>query len=143
MKSPDSFVLDVLSSILSDGESSRLHQALVYEQQIALSANTSFQTRLDPTLFEIYVEMKPGRTAAEGEKAVDQVLAKLEAEGPTARELEKAKNQLEANFVRQLKTNNGVVQTIGFYEHVHGDYRRMFETVPKYRAVTQDADLFA
>jgi len=136
VKSPDSFVLDVLSSILSDGESSRLHQALVYEQQIALSANTSFQTRLDPTLFEIYVEMKPGRAALEGEKAVDQVLAKLEAEGPTPRELEKAKNQLEANFVRQLKTNNEVGQTIGFYEHVYGDFRRMFETVPKYRSVT-------
>ena len=136
VKSPDGLVLDVLSSILSEGESSRLHQALVYEQQIALSASTTFQTRLDPGLFEVYVEMKPGKSGAEGEKAVDDVLARLIAEGPTARELDKAKHQLEANFIRQLKTNNGVGQTIGFYEHVYGDYRELFRTLPRYRAVT-------
>ena len=136
VKSPDIYALDVLSSILSDGESSRLHQALVYEKQIALSANTSFQTRLDPTLFEVYVEMKPGKTAAEGEKAVDDELARMVAEGPTARELDKAKNLLEAHFVRQLRTNNGVGQELGYYELVYGDYRKMFETVPTYRAVT-------
>jgi predicted Zn-dependent peptidase len=134
--SPDIYVLDVLSSILSDGESSRLHQALVYEKQIALSAGTSFQTRIDPALFEVYVEMKPGRTAAEGEKAVDEVFRRLVADGPTPRELDKAKNQLEAHFVRQLRTNNGVGQAIGYYEHVFGDYRRLFEAVPTYRAVT-------
>ena len=132
----DGPALDVVASILSDGESSRLHQALVYEKQIALSAGASFQTRLDPTLFEIFVEMKPGKTAAEGRKAVDEVLTKLIATGPTARELEKAKNQLEANFVRQLKTNNGAGQTLAFYEHIYGDYRKMFEILPRYRAVT-------
>ena len=136
VKSPDIYPTDVVSSILSDGESSRLHQALVYEKQIALGASTSFQTRLDPALFEIYVEMKPGKTAAEGEQAVDAVLQRLISEGPTARELDKAKNLLEAHFVRQLRTNNGVGQTIGYYEHVFGDYRKMFETVPRYRAVT-------
>ncbi|HEY6867529.1 MAG TPA: pitrilysin family protein [Candidatus Eisenbacteria bacterium] len=134
--SPDIYALDVVSSILSDGESSRLHRALVYEQQIALAAGSSFQTRLDPTLFEVSVEMKPGKTAAEGEKAVDQVLRRMIDEGPTPRELEKAKNQLEAHFVRQLRTNNGVGEELGYYERVFGDYRRMFETVPRYRAVT-------
>ena len=136
VKSADVYVLDVLSSILSDGESSRLHQALVYEKQIALSANTSFQTRLDPALFEVFIEMKPGKTALEGEQAVDEVLQRMVAEGPTARELDKAKNLLEAHFVRQLQTNNGVGQTLGYYEHVFGDYKRMFETVPTYRAVS-------
>ena len=47
-----------------------------------------------------------------------------------------AKHQLEANFIRQLKTNNGVGQTIGFNEHVYGDFREMFRTLPRYRAVT-------
>ena len=134
--SPDGYVIDVLSSILSDGESSRLHQALVYEKQIALAAGTAFQTHLNPTLFEVSVEMKPGHTAAEGEQAVDAVLARLVAEGPTARELEKAKNQLEAHFVRDFRTNNGVGQALGYYEHIYGDYRKLFDTVPRYRAVT-------
>jgi predicted Zn-dependent peptidase len=138
VKSPDMYVLDVISSILADGESSRLHQALVYQQQIALGASTSFQTRLDPTLFEFFVEMKPGKTAAEGEKAVDLVLEKFIKEGPTPRELQKAKNLLEASFIKGLKTNNGVGQQLGYFEHIFGDYRAMFKTLDRYRAVTAE-----
>ncbi len=134
--SDDVYVLDVVSSILADGESSRLHQALVYEKQIALDVSTSFQTRLEPGLFECSVQMKPGKSEREGERAVDSVLAAFVANGPTERELEKAKNQLEAGFVRQLKTNNGVGQELAYYEHVFGDYRKMFGTIDRYRVVT-------
>ena len=136
--SEDIYVLDVLSSILSDGESSRLHQALVYRQQIALNASTFFRSRLAPTLFEFYVEMKPGKTASEGQAALDAVIDTLMRQGPTARELQKAKNLLEAAFVKSLKTNNGVGEQLGFYEHVFGDYNAMFRTVDRYRAVTAE-----
>jgi zinc protease len=136
--SEDVAVLDVLSSILSDGESSRLHQALVYRQQIALDASTFYRTRLDPTLFEIYIEMKPGKTAAEGEASLDAVLDTLVKQGPTPRELEKAKNLLEAAFVKSLKTNNGVGEQLGFHEHVFGDYGAMFKAIDRYRAVTAE-----
>ncbi len=135
---PDVFVLDVISAILSGGESSRLHQALVYERQIALEASTSFFAQLQPGLFECQVQMKPGLPARDGEAALDSVLRAFVAEGPTPRELQKAKNLLEANFIKQLTTNNGVGQTLGYYEHVFGDYRRMFEAVDRYRAVTAE-----
>ncbi|MEK7331255.1 MAG: pitrilysin family protein [Candidatus Eisenbacteria bacterium] len=136
VQSDDIYVLDVLSSILADGESSRLHQALVYRQQIALGASSFFRTRLDPTLFEFYVEMKPGKTAAEGEAALDAVIDTLAKNGPTERELQKAKNLLEAGFVKSLKTNNGVGEQLGFYEHIFGDYNAIFRTIDRYRAVT-------
>jgi predicted Zn-dependent peptidase len=136
--SDDIYVLDVLSSILSDGESSRLHQALVYQQQIALSASAFFRTRLDPTLVEFYVEMKPGKSAADGEAALDAVIDTLAKNGPTERELQKARNLLEAGFVKSLKTNNGVGEQLGFYEHVFGDYHAMFRTIDRYRAVTAE-----
>jgi zinc protease len=135
-KNDEVYVLEVLSALLSEGESSRLHQALVYEKQMALEAGTFFRARLEPTLFEFFVEMKPGRSAMEGEKALDEVIARLVQEGPTERELQKAKNLLEAGFVRSLKTNNGVGEQLGFFEHVHGDYRAMFRSVERYRAVT-------
>ena len=136
--SDDVYALDVISSILSDGESSRLHRALVYERQIALDVSTSFQTRLDPGLFECAVEMRPGLPERSGEAAVDSVLRDFIASGPTPRELEKAKNLLEAGFVRGLKTNNGVGQQLAYYEHVFGDYRKMFGAVDRYRAVTAE-----
>ena len=124
--SDDIWALDVVANVLSGGESSRLHQALVYEQQIALSANASFRAGLEPGLFEFYVEMKPGKTAAEGEKALNAEIERLATEGPTERELQKARNQAESGFISALKTNNGAGQTLGFFEHVHGDYHKMF-----------------
>jgi predicted Zn-dependent peptidase len=137
-KSDDAHVLEVLQSILAEGESSRLHQALIYEQQVALDAGAFYRYRLDPTLFEFYVEMRPGKTATEGEKALDQVIERFVREGPTERELTKAKNLLEAAFVRSLKTNNGVGEQIGFHEHLFGDYRQMFKSIDRYRTVTAD-----
>jgi predicted Zn-dependent peptidase len=136
--SPDVPVLDVLSSILGDGESSRLHQALVYRKQIALDTSTFFRTRVDSTLFEIYLEMKPGKSAAEGEAALYAELDTLARQGPTPRELEKAKNLLEADFVKSLKTNNGVGEQLAFYEHLFGDHTAMFKTLERYRAVSAE-----
>src|SRR5262245_26607074 len=135
-KSADNWVLDILSSILGDGESSRLYQALVYDKQIALDSSTFFRSRIDPTLFELAVEMKPGKAARDGEAALDDVLSRLVKEGPTARELEKAKNLLEADLVKSLKTNNGAGEQLGFYEHVFGDYRTMYDAIERYRKVT-------
>jgi predicted Zn-dependent peptidase len=136
VKSDDIYVLDMLSSILSDGESSRLHQALVYEKQIALGVSAFFRTRLDPTLFEFYVEMKPGKSETEGEAALNETIERLIKDGPSERELQKARNLLEAGFIKSLKTNNGVGEQLGFYEHVFGDYGAMFKTIDRYRAVS-------
>jgi zinc protease len=132
----DAVVLDVLSRILSRGDASRLQQALVHENPIALDVSTYFQNRIDAGLFELYLELKPEKTAAEGEKAIDAVLKQLIESGPTAAELERAKNQLEAGFVRGLKTNNGIGEQIGYFEHVYGDHRRMFDVLKRWRAVT-------
>jgi len=134
--SDDIWTLDILSNILSGGESSRLHQALVYEQQIALSAGSSFRAGLEPGLFELYAEMKPGHTAEEGEKSLYAEIQRLASDGPSERELQKARNQAEAGFITALKTNNGAGQTLGYYEHIFGDYKRMFTAIDRYRAVT-------
>ncbi|TMQ69194.1 MAG: insulinase family protein [Candidatus Eisenbacteria bacterium] len=134
--SDDAWVLDILDSILGDGESSRLHRALIYDQGLALEAGSFFRSRLASTLFEFFVEMKPGKSAREGEAALDQVVDRLVKDGPTERELEKAKNLLEAGLVKSLKTNNGAGEELGFYEHVFGDYRTLYRTVDRYRRIS-------
>jgi len=136
VKSDDIWTLDILSDILSGGESSRLHQALVYDQQIALSAGASYRAGLEPGLFEFYVEMKPGHTADEAQKALYAEIQRLATDGPTERELQKARNQAEASFVEALKTNNGAGQALGYFEHVHGDYKQFFTAIDHYRTVT-------
>ena len=137
-KSDDFYALRVLDQILSNGESSRLHRALVYDKQLALGVQTNYQATLDPALILFFVSMQPEKTAAEGIQAVDDVIARVVADGPTATELSKAKNLLEAEFVKGLETNNGVGQQLAFYEHVFGDYHALFGVLDRYRAVTAD-----
>jgi predicted Zn-dependent peptidase len=91
---------------------------------------------LEPGLFEFYVEMKPGRTADEAQKALYAEIQRLTTDGPTERELQKARNQAESGFIAALKTNNGAGQALGFFEHVHGDYKQFFTAIDHYRAVT-------
>ena len=133
---PDRYAIEVLASVLSGGESSRLHRALVYDQQIALSADAGYRPGLEPGLFECWVEMKPGETGAKGEAALYAVLDSLVRGGVTERELQKARNQVEAGFVRALETNNGAAMALGRFEQYAGDYRALYTAIDRYRAVT-------
>mgnify|MGYP003694282965 CR=1 FL=1 len=87
----------------------------VYDKQIALGATRQyFRTRSTPTLFEVYVEMQARQDRGRGRAAH----GRSDRRGPSRwarppRELQKAKNLLEAEFVKQLKTNNGVGEQLG------------------------------
>ncbi len=96
----DSYVLEVISAILSGGKSSRFYQSLVREKRLVLSADAyySFLSR-DPSLFYISADLLPGKEVAEVEKALDQEVERLQRELAGQQELEKVKNQLEASFV--------------------------------------------
>jgi zinc protease len=100
LREPDSYVLEVIASILSSGKSSRLYQSLVQEKQLALSADAdhSLLSR-DPGLFYLSADPLPGKEPADVEKALDQEVERLQRELVGERELQKAKNQLEASFV--------------------------------------------
>jgi zinc protease len=96
----DSYVLEVISVILSGGKSSRLYQSLVREKRLVLSADAdhSLLSR-DPSLFYLSADLLPGKAVTEVEKALDQEVERLQRERVGELELEKAKNQIEASFV--------------------------------------------
>ena len=97
LRKPDSYVLEVIEVILSGGKSSRLYQSLVREKRLVLSADAdhSLLSR-DPSLFYLSADLLPGKDVTEVEKALDQEVERLQREPVGERELEKAKNQLEA-----------------------------------------------
>ncbi len=134
----DVFVLDIIATLLTNGESSRLYKKLVYDLQMALNVQASYFWTVEPNLFYFYVEMKPGFTCDQAEKVLYEEIEKLKNEFVTDKELQKAKNILEAGFVKQFKTNNGRANNIGYYNTVFGDYNMMFQTLDKYRKVTKE-----
>lgn len=95
---PDAFPLMVLERVLSDGESSRLHKRLVYEQQIALFAGGFYDAdSLDPRWFLFYGKCAAGHSAEELEAALLAEVEKLQQEEIPEREFRKAINQMVAD----------------------------------------------
>jgi zinc protease len=100
LREQDSYVLEVIATILSGGKSSRLHQSLVREKRLVLSADADHSLiSRDPNLFTLSADLLPGKEVTEVEKAFDQEIVRLQRERVGALELEKAKNQIEASFI--------------------------------------------
>ena len=131
-------VMEVLLSILGSGDSSRLHQRLVEKEQAAVQVGTSLDQGFDPGLAWIYAIVPPGFDAAKTERLIDEEIARIAKEGPTAGELAKARNQALAGFWRGLETISGKAQALGDYEVFHGDYRKLFDAPSQYESITAD-----
>jgi len=134
-RDPDTPVLDVISNILSSGQSSRLYKRLV-DSQLAISANVSFSEALDPTLFRFTIQPRTGIDTAATEKALYEELTRLQTEAVPEAELRKAKNQRLAGLYRRLKTIEARANLLGSYEVFYGDYSKAFDEDKRVEAVT-------
>lgn len=121
----DDCVFDVIDTILSEGRTSRLYQVLVKEKGIAASVKTAngYPGAGYPNLFVIFAEPMTPHTSHELEKAIYEELDRLKREPIGSEELEKAKNRLKADLLRNLATNSGLAGMLSYYETVAGDWR--------------------
>jgi predicted Zn-dependent peptidase len=129
-------VLDVIERLLSGGESARLPEDLVREHELATGVEANNVWGIDPELFSVYAQARPGETAAALEKRIDAVLTGLVEKPVPPEELTKAKNQLRADLVRGLKTVSGKANQLGYFEVLLGDYRRLLGLDAEWDAVT-------
>ena len=136
VKDADRPVLDVIERLLSGGESARLPEDLVREHELATGVEANYVWGIDPDLFSIYAQARPGETAAALERRIDTVLAGLAEKPVPPEELAKAKNQLRADLVRGLKTVSGKANQLGYFDVVFGDYRRLLGLDAEWDAVT-------
>jgi zinc protease len=134
----DYYAAEVLASLLSRGQSSRLYKRLVYEKQICAQVSAWADDYVDPGLFGFYAQMKQGFTTDQAEQEIYDILETVKKEGVTPQELQKAKNAAQADFVRRFKTNQGTGFILGYYEVLFGSYRKAFEVVQAYDRVTND-----
>lgn len=134
----DTYALNVLARILSGGESSRLYKRLVYNEQIALAAGGENGAQEAAGLFYAYAFMQPGKTTADGEKSLYDEIEKLKTTPVADDELQKAKNQIEAQFYMGNQSNSDKASQIGYFQTLLGDYKLLFQQADKYAAVTKE-----
>jgi len=131
----DFYALDLLSSILSQGNSSRLYQALV-DKQVALEAETYMPMSVDPNLFYVMGVATPEVKASTLERALIEQIDAIATSGVTQQELDKVKNIKLMGFYRAMETINGKANTIGTYEMYFGSYDKLFNAPEAYNKVT-------
>ena len=132
----DSDALRVADVILSGGESSRLYHSLVYTQQLAAEVNSSAELREDASLFVLTAVLSEGKKVEDVEKAMLVEIKKLQDEQVSAAELDKAKNQIITNQLRQRETSNGKALALGEAAVLLGDVARVNTDLERLQAVT-------
>jgi zinc protease len=134
--------LDITARILSDGLSARLNRALVYDRQIATAVSAFNVSGEIAGLFVVQATARPGNSLADIEAIVTEEIAKLAKEGPTAAEVERAKNKHEAEFISGLERIGGFggkADVLNQYNTFIGDPGKIEADLARTRAVTPDA----
>ncbi|MBU4319783.1 MAG: insulinase family protein [Nitrospinae bacterium] len=114
---PDSYALEVLGMILSGGKSSRLYRSIVYEKKLAIGASADYSGfHKGPFLFLFAATAAPGKDIKDVENALYAEIEQIKKELPSEREVQKAKNQIEASFVMGQDSIYFQAQIAGMFE---------------------------
>jgi zinc protease len=130
---------DMAAQILGGGRSSRLYKKLIYDKQIAQNVVAYQQSLILGSAFQIEVTARPGHTAEELEKAIDEELAAFRNTPPDAREVERARNTIETTIIgglERLGGFGGVADRLNSYNHYLGNPDYLEKDIQRYRAVT-------
>ena len=135
---PQALHLTLLMSILTGGESSRLHRLLVEEEQVALSVDSWWGAWLDPGLAYFFLTLPPDGDLELVERRMLEELRRIAEEGVTEAELQKARNIVESAIYRQLATIRGKADTIGEFEVFYDDYEALFHVPARIKNISAE-----
>jgi zinc protease len=128
--------LDLAAHILGGGKSSRLYKTLVFDRRMAQDAFAYQGSQMLGSLFQIGATAKPGFTLDDMQTAVDAELNRLVSEGPTAEELERARNTHLADFFKGLDHLQTRADLLNHYQHLLGDPGACQQDIGRYEAAT-------
>jgi predicted Zn-dependent peptidase len=134
----DSYALDMLSTLLSGGESSRLYKALVDEQKKAYVIQSFPFSSEDPGLYLVFGLANMGVPVEDLEKAMDEEIQKVMNELITEKEFQKVKNQVESQFVQQNSSMVGVAEQLANYHVYFKDSNLINTEIDRYNNIKRE-----
>lgn len=134
---PDYYVYDMITDVLSSGQSSRFVQSLVHQKKLFTSIDAYISGSIDEGL--LYITGKPvnGVSLEDAEKVVWEELERLKEVPVEADELEKVKNRFESQQIFGNINYLNVATNLAYFELI-GKAEDINDEVAKYRAVTAD-----
>ena len=135
---PGDAELDILSSVLTSGKASRLHRKLVFEGRIAKSVSAAQYSSGLGSTYRITATAAPGHNLEELAAAIEAELATLLAEGPTEREVERARNNWRSSFYLRMEKVAGKAGMLQSYNHHTGSADFVARDLQRYLDVTAE-----
>lgn len=118
---PEEYALDVLSTALGEGQSSRLYQSLVKDKKLAVNVACYVEEHKGPSTFDVMVLARPGLDLKEVEKAVYAELDRVKSEPLAGWELQKVRMMERRSTAQQLQSTLYRAYLIGEAAAIYGD----------------------
>jgi predicted Zn-dependent peptidase len=128
--------LDLAAHVLGGGKSSRLYRSLVFDRRIAQDVFAYQGSQMLSSLFHVGATAKPGNDLAEIQRAVDEQIARLANDGPSAAEVDRARNTHLADFYKSLDHLQTRADLLNHYQALLGDPAGVERDVARYEAAT-------
>jgi zinc protease len=138
MKEKDAYVLEMISSILTDGKSSRMYKKMVDDDKIALQVLAFPRSQED---YGTYVmgALALGDTPLEDlATSMDQEIKKLQSELISEKEYQKLQNKFENNFVNSNSSVEGIASSLATYNMLYGNTDLINEEIKIYQNITRE-----
>jgi len=133
----DSYALDMLSTLLSGGQSSRMYKTLVDEQKKAFTVQSFPFSSEDPGLYLVFGLANIGVDVDDLEKSMDAEIAKVKTEEIPGKEFQKIRNQMESQFVQQNSSMVGIAEQLANYHVYYGNSNLINTEIDRYMKVTR------
>lgn len=138
MKTRDARVLDMISTYLSDGNSSKLYKKIVDDKKMALQIG-AFNYSLEDYGMYILYGLPLGANTTEGLiKEADEEIVKIQTDLISEKDFQKLKNKYENQFVNNNGTIEGVAENLASYYLLYGDVNLINTEADIYRSITRE-----
>lgn len=136
MKTRDARVLDMISTVLSEGKSSRLYKKIVDDKKMALQIGAFNYSQEDYGMYILYGMPQGTYTSEDIVKEIDEEVVKLQTELLSDKEMQKLKNIYENNYVNSNSNVEGIAENLASYYLLYGDINLINTEIEMYRSIT-------
>jgi zinc protease len=137
-KTRDSKVLDLISTLLSDGKSSRLYKKIVDDKKMALQIGAFNYSQEDYGMYIIYGLPMGENTPESLIKEVDEEIVRLQTELISEKEYQKLQNIFENQYVNSNASVEGIADNLATYYMLYGDVNLINNEIQVYRSITRE-----
>lgn len=138
MKTRDARILDMISSYLSDGKSSKLYKKIVDDKKMALQIGAFNYSQEDYGLYILYGMPQGEFTSVNLVKEIDDEITKLQTDLISEKDMEKLRNSFESNYVNSNSSVEGVAENLASFYLLYGDVNLINTEIDIYRSITRE-----